>query len=576
MKNTAKWFFVVVFSILFSAGFAGIRGPGKYCGVVIFDRWGGCTLYSGVYVMYISEDIKKQIRPYANQAVQINATEVFQEWNPGDGLIKAFDSIECLSGPGKQPYGVWLGGVQLKNLIACKEGEKPAVQMQIINTAQRPIEIQSGELAPTLLTTKGGDERIWLRCPANGPSVALVTRQGFWSGGSNPRWQSEKWTIGKENALPRTFKLKPGEKRRIKITFDLPPGQYEFLSGYGGGVHAGKCLAGNCVAFNVDENGLAKKPLQTHGLEFEPEPSQWFVNNDLPQDAIDHRDELLSKADQQIRDGLLQLAGKYPQMRRATNFERDVSLKSKKGRIRIMPSQKYFKQGATADGPVPESEQFDVMILVQEPPQYMTALGMGSVYPNLGLVGQIHARAGAPKLQAELKKLVDDALTPLKEFNDSLYIENHSEEVSVSEKRAIGWDLTTDDDFSCTLSAAQNQHTIGEPVLVKVRLTNHMDRDVTTRDCDQHYQFYSFDVIGPDSERLPLNKNTPRSFTGYNPKEHIIKPGQTYAAEINIADWYDISKPGLYTIQAKWCCFAKRAPYQRKSNTISVKVVPSE
>ena len=34
---------------------AGLRAPGKYSGVVIFDRWDGCTLYSGIYVMYVSE-----------------------------------------------------------------------------------------------------------------------------------------------------------------------------------------------------------------------------------------------------------------------------------------------------------------------------------------------------------------------------------------------------------------------------------------------------------------------------------------------------------------------------------------
>jgi hypothetical protein len=34
---------------------AGIRGPGKYHGVVFYDRWDNCYLFSGVYLMYISE-----------------------------------------------------------------------------------------------------------------------------------------------------------------------------------------------------------------------------------------------------------------------------------------------------------------------------------------------------------------------------------------------------------------------------------------------------------------------------------------------------------------------------------------
>ena len=50
-----------------SACLAGERGSGKYSGVVIFDRWGGCTLYSGIYVMYISEGVKEQLRPEAGR-----------------------------------------------------------------------------------------------------------------------------------------------------------------------------------------------------------------------------------------------------------------------------------------------------------------------------------------------------------------------------------------------------------------------------------------------------------------------------------------------------------------------------
>src|SRR6516225_5196465 len=67
---------------------AGIRAPGKYSGVVIFDRWGGCILFSGVYLMYISDSVKEQLREYEGQAVEIDALEVNQPTNPGDGLIR--------------------------------------------------------------------------------------------------------------------------------------------------------------------------------------------------------------------------------------------------------------------------------------------------------------------------------------------------------------------------------------------------------------------------------------------------------------------------------------------------------
>jgi hypothetical protein len=48
---------------------AGLRGPGKYCGVVVFDRWDSCTLYSGVFLMYISEGEKEKLRRYSGLAV---------------------------------------------------------------------------------------------------------------------------------------------------------------------------------------------------------------------------------------------------------------------------------------------------------------------------------------------------------------------------------------------------------------------------------------------------------------------------------------------------------------------------
>ena len=86
-------FLLVCFSMIIPSRVCqgGERGPGKYCGVVIFDRWGGCTLYSGIYVMYVSEKVKNGLRPFAGRAVQIDAKKVNQPENPGDGLITQFE-----------------------------------------------------------------------------------------------------------------------------------------------------------------------------------------------------------------------------------------------------------------------------------------------------------------------------------------------------------------------------------------------------------------------------------------------------------------------------------------------------
>ena len=90
---------------------------------------------------------------------------------------------------------------------------------------------------------------------------ALITRKSFYA-----RWQGKgvihdkpySWTIGKENALPHDFILDAGKTRNIRIHFDLAPGKYDFLSGYGGGVHDGKGLSSNLTAFDVDKDGKAK------------------------------------------------------------------------------------------------------------------------------------------------------------------------------------------------------------------------------------------------------------------------------------------------------------------------------
>ena len=81
------------------AATAGIRGPGKYSGVVVFDRWDTCYLVSGPYVMYIATGEKERLRAYSGVAVEIDATDVFQPINPGDGLIKKFGTIALAPEP---------------------------------------------------------------------------------------------------------------------------------------------------------------------------------------------------------------------------------------------------------------------------------------------------------------------------------------------------------------------------------------------------------------------------------------------------------------------------------------------
>ncbi len=234
---------------------AGERLPGKYCGVVVFDRWDGCTLYSGIYVMYVSEKVKESLRLYAGKAIQIDAKEVYQPNNPGDGRIGRFEYLG--TAPPERNW-VQAEGIRLESSVKVRDDGKPVASIIVENAGKDSVKLFSQELALTLLMKRNISERDW--SVSDGPSFALITRQSFEIGGSEPRWEGKgevaagkpyAWTIGKENAPPHDFTLGPKEKKRIDVQFDLPDGQYDFLCGYGGGVHGNKGLASNLSAFDV-------------------------------------------------------------------------------------------------------------------------------------------------------------------------------------------------------------------------------------------------------------------------------------------------------------------------------------
>jgi hypothetical protein len=61
---------LAIFLLLTGAAGGAIRGPGKYSGVVIFDRWDTCYLYSGTSLMYMSQRVKESLRPYRDKAIR--------------------------------------------------------------------------------------------------------------------------------------------------------------------------------------------------------------------------------------------------------------------------------------------------------------------------------------------------------------------------------------------------------------------------------------------------------------------------------------------------------------------------
>jgi hypothetical protein len=248
---------------------AAIRGPGKYNGVVIFDRWDGCHLFGGVYDMEVSEKVKELLRPYSGQAILVDAKEVSQPMNPGDGLITKLEVL----GPAEEPSAKTggnalplLDGLVLTAAPNFPEGGHNEFVITLRNTGPAAREIDMGALGPTLFAKKSLEDcTVFMGSPSDGPSFAAATRHSIPSlyngSASSCSWGNKEIRIRLflEPGLvfPEHRSLAAGETVEIPIRFELTPGEYEFVAGYGGGVHASRPLATSRFGFEVDVAGRA-------------------------------------------------------------------------------------------------------------------------------------------------------------------------------------------------------------------------------------------------------------------------------------------------------------------------------
>jgi hypothetical protein len=258
-KQTLRLFYLVTL-LLFACGgvlvtHAGIRGPGKYCGVVVFDRWDTCFLLSGHFVTYISDAVKDELRPYKGKAMQIDASDVFQPMNPGDALVRQYKII----GPAPDNH-LWaiVDGLELIATSDFEPQGNPTFLLEIRNTGNSPIEVNSPEFGPTLLAqvSKSQFEA------SDGSSIAVITRGDLVNPSSMDSavdgvMHSFSYIIDGKARLPERFQLNPGQSIKTRITFAIPRGEYQFMFGYGGGVHEEKSLASNTISFALSDEGTA-------------------------------------------------------------------------------------------------------------------------------------------------------------------------------------------------------------------------------------------------------------------------------------------------------------------------------
>ena len=98
----------------------------------------------------------------------------------------------------------------------------------------------------------------WLtRSPFKSPSILREVGFGAKSATSHPLTSTGEYYLNVEQELPDQIEILANGQSMITMSFHLPPGQYDFLCGYGGGVHEEKGIASNLVAFSVDKKERA-------------------------------------------------------------------------------------------------------------------------------------------------------------------------------------------------------------------------------------------------------------------------------------------------------------------------------
>jgi len=98
---------------------------------------------------------------------------------------------------------------------------------------------------------------------SDGSSIAVITRGDLVNPSSmgsavDGVMHSLSYIIDGKARLPERFHLNPGQSiNKTRITFAIPRGEYQFMFGYGGGVHEEKSLASNTISFALSDEGTA-------------------------------------------------------------------------------------------------------------------------------------------------------------------------------------------------------------------------------------------------------------------------------------------------------------------------------
>jgi hypothetical protein len=183
--------------------------------------------------------------------------------NPGDGLVKSY---VILGEAPVDPSNPIANKIEIKAEPAFDGKSAPVFDITVRNISLEQVSVSPSELGPTLLGVNQGVSF----SASDGKSVAWITRSDLELHGPD-QTATSSWSStvdGKTVAYakyiavqPCTFKdrveLAAYEAVSCRVRIDVPAGEYKFMAGYGGGVHAWKSIVSNAVSFNVDAAGVA-------------------------------------------------------------------------------------------------------------------------------------------------------------------------------------------------------------------------------------------------------------------------------------------------------------------------------
>jgi hypothetical protein len=247
-------------SLFVAAASAYLFGPGKYCGVVVFDRWGTCYLVSGGYVNYVASNFKSGLLPFNGNAIQVDASEV-----TGGGLRLEDPMIlkYKILGSAPAPKRVKLDGLELRTVQAFGRYARPQFLIELRNSGKSTLKVDRSQIGILLFKAEKPEVSA-----SNDGSVAVISKSGIedssyitYEGIANQK-KSWGYIVDMKTQPPASFVIAPGQSVRTLIRFKLYPGQYQFMFAYGGGASAEKSLASNAISFdmNVDRHAnLAPK-----------------------------------------------------------------------------------------------------------------------------------------------------------------------------------------------------------------------------------------------------------------------------------------------------------------------------